>query len=373
MQVRHSTWEVSITSAAVVAKRIREDLLGLHAGQASQESLSSEVIRVSLWAQSAYRQAPSLSEASVTTQRLLKLARAIWRPIATTYQGNAGMNSAQRDSDSGATIELERETLENLAEQGDVFELSGGLWLPAPLRFVSITPKRHLLVGGMPTRLLPSILLNALSLSFHGSFRYVDGNIHASSLQDTQFPTQRQSLESWLGTAQSLEELVSYFDEMELLPVSHQHVSDTSIEAYDTSIHRSQYSRWQYPNRVKDGRYLLRTNTPWGTNHYTIGAIIDRQLTQQSAELRQTDIRRLCYALDKRAGKPTKARWNQKRSLLILHSELPGRERKFLSSIGTLVGNTNGDYYPRRWQIAQDVAPVFSMLSNLGIQVEVEN
>jgi len=371
MQVRNSTWEVTITTASVVAKRIKEDLVGSNAAQASQESLSAEVIRTVLWAQCAYRQNVPLSEASITTQKVLKVARAIWRPLATSHQNSAARNDVQGNDNSGEHIELEREILENLAEQGDLFELSGGRWLPAPLRFIPITPMHHLLVGGMPTRLLPSVLLRALS--FHGSFRYVESSVNSPLLQDTQIPIRWQSLESWLGPAQALEELVRYFDEQELLTVSHQHVTDTSLEAYDTAMNTSQYSRWQSLDRVKDGRYLLRSSTPWGKSHYTIGSISNRQLPQQSAELRQTDIRRLCYALDKRAGKPTKARWNQRRDLLILHSELPGRERKFLSTIGTLIENTDGNYYPRQWLITRDVAPVFSKLNELGIQIESDN
>ncbi len=371
MQVRNSTWEVSIASSAVVAKRIKEDLLGTNAAQAQQESLSAEVIRVSLWSQSAYRQASSLTEASVTTQRLLKIARAIWRPIATTYRGNVGMSSVQDESLSGEPLELEREILENLADLGDIFELGGGRWIPAPLRFVRSTPQRHLLVGGMPTRLLAPVLRRALSL--HGTFRYIEGNVDTSLLQDAHIPVQWQSRESWLGPVQRLEELADYFDEMELLPVSHQHVSESSLEAYDTSKFKPQYLRWESPNRVRDGRYLLRASTPWGTHHFTIGSLNEHRLIHQSAEVRQADIRRLCYALDQRAGKPTKARWNQKRSLLILHSELPGRERKLLSSIATLIENSNGNYYPRQWIIARDVEGVFSMLNELGIQVEAEN
>ena len=371
MQARNSTWEETITTASVVAKRIKEDLVGSHAAQVSQESLAAEVIRSVVWAQCAYRQDVSLSSASITTQKILKVARAIWRPLATSQQNSAVKNDAQGSDNSEEHIELERELLENLAGQGDLRELSGGRWLPAPLRFVPITPTHHLLIGGMPTRLLPPVLLHALS--FHGSFRYVESSVNSSLLQDTHIPIRWQSLESWLGPAQALEELVRSFDEQELLAVSHQHVTDTSLEAYEATMNRSQYSRWQSLDRVKDGCYLLRSSTPWGVSHYTIGSISNRQLTHQSAELRQTDIRRLCYALDKRAGKPTKARWNQQRGLLILHSELPGRERKFLSSIGTLIDNTDGSYYPRHWLITRDVPAVFSQLNELGIQIESGN
>lgn len=360
-----STWELGISTSSVVAKRIKEDLVGMYAAQASMEALSVEIIRVALWALCANRQVTSYAEASVTTRRLLELTRAIWRPI-----GDAAGEPGHDDEPERKGV-LSRELLDTLAEQGDICALSGGRWLSAPLRFVPITPTHRLLVGGMPTRLLPSVLLRALS--FHGSFRYVESSANSSLLQNIYIPMRWQSLESWLGPAQTLEELVRYFDEQELLTVSHQDVADTSLEAYEANMHGSQYSRWQSLARVKDGRYLLRSSTPWGISHYTIGLINNRQLTHQSAELRQTDIRRLCYALDKRAGKPTKARWNRRRDLLILHSELPGRERKFLSSIGTLIDNTDGSYYPRHWLITRDVPTVFSRLNELGIQIESDH
>jgi hypothetical protein len=371
MQVRNTTWEVSISSASVVAKRIKEDLLGSHAAQASQESLSAEVMRVSLWAQCAYQHDIPVSDAGISTRRLLKSARAIWRPIAAFHQGNIDWGEELHDNDTEETVRLGRTSLEILAGQGDMLELSGGRWLPAPLRFVSITSKQRLLVGGMPTRLLPPLMQRTLSL--HGNFRYVDGAVDTSFTQGTAFHIPWQSLENWLGQTQALEELVRYFEEIELLPVSHQHVFDTSLEAYNASLNTSQYSRWQSLNRLKDGHYLLRSSTSWGINRYTIGTVNNYQLTQQSAELQHTEIRRLCYALDQQAGVPTKARWIQRRNLLVLHSELPGRERKFLSTLGTLIENDNGNYYPRQWVIEGDVTPVFSILNTLGIQIDVEN
>jgi hypothetical protein len=353
----------------MAAKRISEDLLGPLASNASPEALSAEIIRVALWTQSTGWQAPSLSEASVTTQQILKLARAIWRPVASTDDTDAAKKNASLDSDTKESGQMNREILEDLAENGDLLELSGGRWLPAPLRLVRVSPTRHLLVAGMPTRLLLSGHLNILQL--HGSFRYVANSPNSSLLQAAGIPVQWQSLESWLGPAQTLEELARLFEEQNLLAVSRQNTSDTSLEAYDASINTPQYSRWRSLDHiVRDGRYLLRTSTPWGLNHYTIGFITKRRLAQQSGELYQVDIRRLCYALDHRAGKPTIAQWDQRRSLLTLHSELPGRERKFLSTIGMLIENKDGKYYPRAWLITQDADHVFSMLKDLGITIK---
>ena len=97
MQARNSTWEAAITTASVVAKRIQEDLVGSHAAQVSQESLAAEVIRSVVWAQCAYRQDVLLSSASITTQKVLKVARAIWRPLATSQQDSAARNGAHME------------------------------------------------------------------------------------------------------------------------------------------------------------------------------------------------------------------------------------------------------------------------------------
>ncbi len=364
-----SAWELGISSAPVVAKRLKEDLVGPHANQASPEALSAEVIRVTLWVLCTRRQTASFAEASVTTRGLLELARAIWGPIGDDYREGHAARDPEHDSEPERNGALSRELLDTLAEQGDMLSLSGGRWLPTPLRFVPVTPAHHLLVGGMPTHLLPDVALRALRL--HGSFRHVKGGA-ISSLQQISGTTVRQfqSLESWLGPSQKLEELLRLFDQYELQTVVHQQVSDSSLEAYDTSIDEFQLLRWQALNQIDNGRYLLRASTPWGTHQYSIGFISNRKLIQQSAGIWQTDIRRLCYALDRRAGKPTRVRWNGKQRELLLHSELPGRERKFLALVGTLLENADENYYPRRWIISEDVAPIFERLKDLGIQVE---
>jgi len=368
---RSSTWEVGISSASVVAQRIKEDLVGPHAIQASLEALAAEVIRVAVWALCAHGQKSSFSEASITTRRLLELARAMWASITDATKGGNAAKDTNYGNEPGRNVEIGRELLDTLAEQGDMFALSGGRWLPAPLRFVPVTPTHHLLVGGMPTHLLPHALLRTLRL--HGSFRYVE-SITISSLQQGSGPTiqwQFQSLQRWLGSTQTLDDLIRYFDGQELLTVAHQNVSETSLEAYVASDDKPQLLRWRSLDQVTDERYLLRTSTPWGAYQYSIGLLSNRRLTQQSAGLWRIDIRRLCYTLDKRAGKPTSVKWNELQRELILRSELPGRERKFLSSVGTLQENADGNYYPRRWIITMDFAPVFTMLEDLGIQIEV--
>jgi len=117
---------------------------------------------------------------------------------------------------------------------------------------------------------------------------------------------------------------------------------------------------------------LLRASTLWGTWQYSVGDIHNHHLLRQSHALQHIDIRRLCYVLDYKAGKPTKVTWERECGILTLKSELPGYERKFLSAIGTLQA-TEGRYYPRRW-VGIDPKHTNSVkehLTRLGIQIDI--
>lgn len=375
---RSSAWEGRLSTATAITKQIKLMLFGLHADQASHEALSAEIVRVALWTQSVYKPAASLSEAAITTRRLLDQARAFWTPIQDAYRESMITKASQSlsarsksKSDMEIELKIDRELLDILNDQGDILSLQGGYWVPSPLRLVPLAATRYLLVGGIPTHLLPDTLLQALTL--RGSFRHIENNKIAALSTNTEEHTvvwQTQSPESWLGPSPpSLESLVHSFDVHELYSVIHQ--SDSSLEAYAAYVNEPQYLRWHSLDYVEDGRYLLRTSTPWGTRQYSVGYIRHHNLTEQSAELREMDIRRLCYALDKRTGKPTRARWSARRGELILNSELPGRERKYLSSIGFLQENKDS-YYPRRWVGIDSIysGSIKTYLNQLGIQID---
>lgn len=373
MVVRSSIWEACTSSAQMVAERIKETLFRSYAEQVSQEAVSAEVIRVALWVQSVYRRASTCSDAAVMTRNLLELARAIRTPITSALQGSSATDQVKPSGEPEVDTEMGRDLLDTIAEQGDIFALRGGYWLPAPLRLVPLTQAHYLLVGGVPTHLLPDMLIHTLRL--HGSFRHVESSALPELKPASEHSTswQFQSFGSWLGPSPpTLDELAQSFFSQELLPINLQNDSSSFFEAYAAEVVKPQHLRWQPLDHVVEGRYLLRTYTPWGIRQYSVGYISNRQLTKQSVELLHTDIRRLCYALDNKAGKPTRARWDRKRGNLTLKSELPGRERKFLSSIGFL-RETEGSYYPRQWV---DIDPkhanrVESLLTKLGIQIDV--
>lgn len=361
MPARSSQWEGRISTATTISNQIKVALFDARANQISYEALSAEAVRVALWALSTHMPSLPLSQVPVSTRRLLDQARVFWQPLSDAYVESKKERLLQP--------EVDRELLDTLEEQGDVLSFTGGFWLPSPLRLVSLTANHYLLVGGIPAYLLSASIQNALH--FHGSFRQIEGKATSTFQEGMEsfISWQFQSLDSWLGPfPPMLDDLVRSFDMQELYSVAHQ--SDSSLEAYVVDDDEPQYIRWQALSYVNDGRYLLRTNTPWGIRQYSIGTIRNRRLTHQSSELHDTDIRRLCYALDQRAGKPTWARWNAQRGELILMSELPGRERKFLSSVGTLQENRDG-YYPRRWKVhPQFASSVEEMLAHLGIQIK---
>lgn len=267
---------------------------------------------------------------------------------------------------------LGRRSLDDLANQGDLLSLPGGRWLPAPLRLVLIATDLYLLVGGMPSVLLGSPILQQLHL--HGSFRQLEAHVIES------YPTfgrlnsswQFQSQASWLNTpVVSLTDIFQRFQEVELFEVATQDTSQ-NIEVYIASPNNYQALRWCSPTDIRqDGRYLLRSRSRWGLHSYSIGEFEQFRLKRQSHNQESLDIRRLCYALDDNAEVPTVVEWNKQQGVLKLFSELPAYEYKRLSLLGTLQANPGGRYYPRVWHVAsQHEDSVKEMLSDLHIIIK---
>lgn len=318
----------------------------------SDEATRAEAIRIAVWTQTIQRQGNELSQIAVSTRQALRAAR--------TLIINA-------DQDIPETS-LERELLDALEEQGDFSAFPGGRWLPAPHRLVPVTGRYNLLVGGLPTHLLPNVVL--VMVRFHGSFRAIDTTIGNLALPTDEYTPiwHYQSLEDWLGpTPPTLQELIRIFHAIELVPVHHQ---DQALEAYAASMNGPQARRWRPLDTINDGQYLLRTAVQFGAREYTKGRIQGHRLIKQSAALRSIEIRRLCYALDHEAHSPTSVNWECEEGRLVLYSELPARERKFLASIGQLQVPQD-HYYPRTWA---GLAPEFherveKVLLQLSVQI----
>lgn len=350
MSIENAIWAGPIP-LKTVEQQVKAILFGAARSRASAEALQAEAIRLAVWSQTCQQQKTTLSQNAASTRHVLKAAR---------------MYLIRSNQDEQA-VDLERNMLDSLADQGDLYAFVGGYWLPAPLRLVPITDRDVLLVGGLPTYLLPPALLEILV--FHGSFRRFK-----CSTASPVFPTssvimkwQYQSLDNWLGPLPpTFPELIQLFHAAELLPVEYH---QQTLDAYVATLPDWQEKRWQTLNRVREGCYLLRTAVEFGTREYTVGLVENHRIVRQSSPLRSVEIRRLCYALDADAKIPTKVDWNRDKGSLTLSSELPARERKFLASIGQLQVLTD-KYYPRSWVNIppQFHAEVENMLLLLAVQ-----
>jgi hypothetical protein len=350
MSTENAIWAGPL-SLDIVEHQVKAILFGAARSRASAEAFQAEAIRLAVWSQTAIQQEAALAQNVVSTRRVLKAAR---------------MYLIRSNQDEQESV-LERNMLDSLADQGDLYSFPGGNWLPAPLRLVPITASNVLLVGGVPTYLLSPTILEILE--FHGSFRRFQRSLvpHTLPTPNALLKWQYQSLSNWLGPSPpALRDLIQLFHSTELLPVEHRH---QTLEAYVASLQKWQELRWQMLDHVRGGRYLLRTSPQFGSREYTIGIVQNHQIVRQSLPLRSIEIRRLCYALDEEAHVPTSVEWGREKGSLVLRSELPTRERKFLATVGQLQVSAD-KYYPRSWV---NISPQFhdeveNMLSLLAVR-----
>jgi hypothetical protein len=373
MPAQSSSWKGPLLTSDV-ANQLKTALFGARNPQPSYEAetLMAEALRIAIWALNVLKQDPLHTGTAATTRRVLAHARAIWEPLREKSNEHATQQSEQAIGDNVEEADLERDALKALEEQCDAFSLPGGFWLPAPLRLVSTTGTEHLLVGGLPTHLLPPTMLEHIRL--HGSFRQIDTATFPGPLPTSTYirTWQFQSQGDWLGPRPiTLEQHIQDFHMRELLPVNLDTASQ-SLEAYAAYLDKPQAQRWVSFDMVRDGRYLLRTQMLWGKRQYSVGQVEQHRLVRQNYESPSTDIRRLCYALDREAKTPTRV--VQGRSRIILRSELPARERKQMMAIGNLRIPQEG-YYPREWIgiTPQQMSIVHDMLQQLGIRIETGN
>ena len=354
------SWNGPIDHQEVV-NQIKVLLFEAYHNQFSTETIWTEILRNVIWSLMTQKQPLPLSTSAIPTRSILISARAMWTPF----------HEERNDDNDESQLDLERHMLDALETQGDIFSLAGGQWLPAPLRLIPLTNAQYLLVGGLPTRLLPVAVRK--EIRFHGSFRHIEQGIisQTATLPSYIGSWQIQSREHWLGSPPpTFEQLIQVFRNLTLQQAANQSNGDFSLEVYTPYIAKPQALRWLPVTHVRDGRYLLRTHTSWGASHYSIGEIQGHALISQGELPFSTDTRRLCYALDAEAHTPTYALWDRQHGRLILKSEVPRRERKLLASIATLKP-AEDSYYPRTWI---GIAPaqrdiVDTLLAQLHIKV----
>mgnify|MGYP005842156131 CR=1 FL=1 len=314
-------------------------------------ALCAEVLRAALWSLWSVEQRP------VYVTRLLGSAARLLLPWP-------------QDETEGrpAIAEQLRATLQELEIVGDLAALPRGGWVPAPLRSVHLPAiHRHIILGGVPTRLLPARLQATIERT--GTVRLVP--VPASDLKIDAIPEhewlRRPSgdLAAWTRTVLDTTELGS--------------AGDLAVEIYAptaASAGADQYHRWQQrADRLPDGLYLARKRIRRGSivHYYIVRIVAGRIDGAGTPALGDGDARRLMYGLDLLAKKPVRVLAQQRRGLwrVTLRSELPQAEQRLFLAIGREDVRPDGRYYPRCWELSLQYMPTArSALIALGVQID---
>jgi hypothetical protein len=293
---------------------------------------------------------------SVHTLRILNRATALVLALPTSTPDERLVRARLRDS------------LEELSEVGDAVELGQGLWLPGSLREVELgSHSEHLLVGGLPTGLLPEQLRG--TVVHHGASRRVRGEALRHILA---LPV--EPLSSWArAPVESLREWAESLLDTELPPyVPPREGAVLRIYAPERAKHRgSQGKRWVDSAEGLSGRYLAYRTRVFGVREYRIVEVAEGNVVGSGAALLPGEARRLMYALDARAGKAVSVRWEERggETRVTLWSELPRSEQRLFAALGTLLPNPDDTYYPRVWVFSAHRELVLERLRRLEVQL----
>lgn len=272
--------------------------------------------------------------------------------------------SFEVDSDKART--RIKDSLDELAEAGDLAELANGRWLPAPTRAVRLDTRTdiRLLVGGLPSSLLPPSLRS--SVEHNGACRrMIDDRLSV----ELELPSESERF--WLGeipsnleqwTTSALNGVYEPFrDEGRRLWVYAPELPNPAT---------TQLYRWTDRTEKLSGRYLGRMDFHFGLRtHYAV-EIVAGKLSGVMG-LSGVDLRRLQYGLDARAARPIRVteETNRDQISFVLKSELPRSERRFFAALGRL-SVPEGAHYPKTWTFAVRYADdVRTRLANLGISL----
>lgn len=324
------------------------------AREASPVAVSSPLVqhcallRACLWAQAQHGSA-------VHVLRLLNLAV----DLATESAGEA--------PPPGLREEL-RQALDELAEAGDAISLDQGRWLPAALREVPLPSSdgERLLVGGLPSEALPDALRGLVTS--HGPFRRVRGPALGEALA---LPT--EELNTWAGAPEEplstwAERLLQAQLESYSAPPEGLNLRVYAPERADART--PQGFRWTEDLKGLSGRYLSQRQRPFGAREYGLVDLDGGRPNARGAVLLPGEARRLMYAFDAKAGRPTYVgrSYSKETFSLTLGSELPRSEVRLLAVLGTLHVD-EGRYYPREWRLPLRVEQLVSTrLLGLGVQ-----
>lgn len=339
--------------------------MGMAKETTSVSGRRAELIRSCVWAHC------SASAKPVRTVRVTSLATALSEPWACE-----DVTEDER--------ECLRQTLKELGVLGDLIPLSGGFWTPGPLQIVSLgaATDRALLVGGVPTRLLPKKLQAGISVL--GLLRRVTGKA-----------LRNEEVEAWLREVGYRTMTLDEWSEVPSEPLSQWGEGVLSsrfigfpdsgeglrVFAYLPSPRRTkgparpQIVRWgSLPNSLDSKRHLVRLErVAQFRDEYFLAEVSQGRILRTGPVLRGGDHRRLMYYLDSKAGEPTTAEFRPSQGgggALLLRSELPPQELRKFSALGILHQEANQKYYPRVWKIEEsELGDALKVLNGLGIKV----
>jgi hypothetical protein len=344
---------------------------------ATQHSAFAAIVRAVLWADW------TSTQEAVHVGRVLNAASRLASPLlgdvgAETPSGDGATEFGDawgQPADSGNVRQLLRAALEDLEVLGDVAEVRGGRWLPAPLRCVALDAAgAWLLVGGRPTSEMPrasraAIRANGTTRILAQTPSSVGLDLPAQPLDDwSRIP--KESLAEWTKGVLDSADLVDF-------------EGDLAVEAYMPSARGQrqpmpfQYDRWSAKlQALPEGRYLIRTRHRFGPMRYAVASLKRGSIIATGAiDLPPGELRRLLYGLDAQAEAPTVVRVSRHGSgwRLMLRNALPRGEERLLTALGDLRPSEDGRYYPRVWDLeGAFFSTVCDALERLKVVVDVQ-
>jgi hypothetical protein len=313
-------------------------------------TLDCGVLRSCIWAL-------TRNATSVHINRLLN--------VATASQIGVG---AHATVDARARL---RESLDVLAEVGDVVELANGWWVPAGVREVLLANETddRLIVGGVPTSVLPSE--HRALLLHRGQFRTTRGDALASA-----FGLAIEPLDSWVGRTPT--DLESWGRQMLAASVDPYTEPSEGVRFRFYVPRRSgepQGFRWRDSTKGLDGRYFAFRELPFGLRQPRIVEVKrDSVCATRPLGLAPGDARRLQYAVDAVSRMPVTVSIKRASTFQVtLRSEIPRSEQRLFAALGEL-RFPDDRYYPRTWTFPNEHADQVSQrLAALRVELRHEN
>lgn len=280
------------------------------------------------------------------------------------------LNTATKISVSDLEPDSLRQSLANCLEElrsfGEIISFPRGYWLPAPLNAAKLpSGEQVVLVGGPPSKAFPPKIRSKLTNS---------GPVRRAPLavaKDLGI-TNAISLKEWAQVPDvPLLEWANLIKGVEIVDVQGSDSGDFLF--YLPHLNRAekfQSKRWKENAKDSAGRFLAKRSRIFGGAEFHIVEMRSGQMSGYSAALPYRFGRRLMYAEDLRADRPTEADLTRLNGAvrLSLSSQIPYEERKICRAIGELTSPENE--YPIEWSFPiEQEAVVVSALRNLGIKI----